>query len=178
MNDQAIEQEIQAKGLTAPRLTPSDIDAAIIGETFTTLPSGKVMVCELTLRNGFTVRGEAATVSKANFNEEIGQKISRENARNKVWELEGYLLQERLASQPKAQPAPGAAHPGYSTMQPHQQRVVDEQAELDGRLAKLNTFINSALFSTLDGDEQDRLERQATTMAMYSDILSDRIAAF
>ena len=100
MSEQAIEQEIQEKGLNAPRLTPSDIDAAIVGETFTTLPSGKVMVCELTLRNGFTVRGEAATVSKANFNEEIGKKISRENARNKVWELEGYLLQEKLAALP------------------------------------------------------------------------------
>lgn len=100
MSEQAIEQEIQEKGLNAPRLTPSDIDAAIVGETFTTLPSGKVMVCELTLRNGFTVRGEAAIVSKANFNEEIGKKISRENARNKVWELEGYLLQEKLAALP------------------------------------------------------------------------------
>ena len=96
MNDQAIEQEIQAKGLNAPRLTPESIDAVIVGETFTTLPSGKVMVCELTLRNGFTVRGEAATVSKANFDEEIGQRISRDNARSKVWEMEGYLLQERL----------------------------------------------------------------------------------
>lgn len=94
--EQVIEAEIQAKGLTAPRLTPSDIDAAIVGESFTVLPSGKVMVCELTLRNGFTVRGESATVSKENFNAEIGQKISRENARNKVWELEGYLLQQKL----------------------------------------------------------------------------------
>ena len=97
MSEQKIENEIQAKGLNAPRLSPADIDAAIVGETFTTLPSGKVMVCELTLRNGFTVRGEAATVSKENFNEEIGQRISRENARKKVWELEGYLLQEKLA---------------------------------------------------------------------------------
>lgn len=96
MNDQSIEQDIQAKGLNAPRLTPASIDAVIVDETFTNLPSGKVMVCELTLRNGFTVRGEAATVSKANFDEEIGQRISRENARSKVWEMEGYLLQEQL----------------------------------------------------------------------------------
>jgi len=54
------------------------------------------MVCELTLRNGFTVRGEAATVSKENFNVAIGERISRENAREKVWELEGYLLQQRI----------------------------------------------------------------------------------
>lgn len=97
MSEQAIENEIQSKGLNAPRLSPADIDAAIVGETFTTLPSGKVMICELTLRNGFTVRGEAATVSKENFDEQIGQHISRENARSKVWELEGYLLQERLS---------------------------------------------------------------------------------
>lgn len=96
MNEQAVEKEIQAAGLKAPRLTPDDIDTVIVGETYTTLPSGKVMVCELTLRNGFTVRGEAATVSRENFSEEIGRRISRDNARNKVWELEGYLLQEKL----------------------------------------------------------------------------------
>jgi hypothetical protein len=96
MNDQDIEQQIKDKGLTAPRITPEDIDAAIVGVTFTVLPSHKVMVCELTLRNGFTVRGEAATVSKANFDHEIGMKISSKNAREKVWELEGYLLQEKL----------------------------------------------------------------------------------
>lgn len=95
-NDHEVENEIQKKGLNAPRLTPASIDAVIVDETFTVLPSGKVMVCELTLRNGFTVRGEAATVSKANFDHEIGQRISRENARSKVWEVEGYLLQQQL----------------------------------------------------------------------------------
>ena len=95
-DDEATEAMIQERNLNAPRLSPEKIDAVIVGETFTTLPSGKVMVCELTLKNGFTVRGEAAVVSKANFNEEVGQKVSRENARAKVWELEGYLLQEKL----------------------------------------------------------------------------------
>ncbi len=95
--DQITEQAIQAAGATvAPRLTPDDIDTAIVSETYTALPSGKVMVCELTLRNGFTVRGEASVVSKDNFKEELGRQISRENARSKVWELEGYLLQENL----------------------------------------------------------------------------------
>lgn len=97
MNDELeLEKAIQSKGLNAPRLTPELIDAVIVDETYTVLPSGKVMVCELTLRNGFTVRGEAATVSKANFNEEIGRTISRKNAREKIWELEGYLLQNSL----------------------------------------------------------------------------------
>lgn len=95
------EEMIQERGLNAPRLTPESIDAVIVGETFTVLPSGKVMVCELTLKNGFTVRGEAAVVSKENFNEEVGQKVSRENARKKVWEVEGYLLQQTLADKVK-----------------------------------------------------------------------------
>jgi flavin-binding protein dodecin len=98
-SEQEVEKAIQQSGATAPRLTPNDIDAAIVSETYTTLPSGKVMVCELTLRNGFTVRGEAATVSKANFDDGIGRRISRANARDKVWELEGYLLQQRLSEQ-------------------------------------------------------------------------------
>lgn len=96
MNEQQLEQEIQAKGLNAPRLTPESIDAVIDTATFTVLPSGKVMVCELRLVNGFTVRGESATVSKENFNLEIGESISYKNAREKIWELEGYLLQQRI----------------------------------------------------------------------------------
>lgn len=36
MNDQSIEQEIQAKGLTAPRITPADIEANIMAEYFFT----------------------------------------------------------------------------------------------------------------------------------------------
>jgi len=95
-DEHQIEKEIQGKGLNAPRLRPEDIDAVIVGESYTVLPSGKAMVCELILRNGFSVRGESACVSKANFNEEIGRKISFDDARNKVWMLEGYLLQDRL----------------------------------------------------------------------------------
>ena len=95
-DEHQIEKEIQDKGLNAPRLRPEDIDAVIVGESYTVLPSGKAMVCELILRNGFSVRGESACVSKENFNFEIGEKIAREDARNKVWMLEGYALQERL----------------------------------------------------------------------------------
>lgn len=98
MSEDAIEKEIQAKGLNAPRLTPTDIDQAIVAKTFTKLPSGKCMICEITLKNGFTVRGESACVSIDNFDKEIGEKISYENARDKVWLLEGYLLQEKCSS--------------------------------------------------------------------------------
>lgn len=99
MNDTDIEQLIQYKQLNAPRLTPEDIDSKIVSTTYTILPSGKVMICELILTNGFSVRGEAATVSKANFDEEVGQIISLKNAKEKIWQLEGYLLQEILSKE-------------------------------------------------------------------------------
>ena len=96
MTEQELENRIQELRLNAPRLTPELIDSKIKSVTYTIMPSSKVMVCELTLENGFTVRGEGSSVSKANFNEEIGKQISYENARDKIWQLEGYLLQEKL----------------------------------------------------------------------------------
>lgn len=101
MNEAAIEQEMQTKGLTAPRLTADLIDAAIAAEDYHVFPSTQLTVCCLTLQNGFTVTGESACASPLNFNAEVGRKIARAHARNKIWLLEGYLLKERLASAPK-----------------------------------------------------------------------------
>lgn len=91
-----IEREIQAKGLTAPRLTPADIDAKIADEQYYVFPGTTLTVCCMHLENGFTVTGESAAVSPDNFDEEIGRKIAREHARDKIWALEGYLLRESL----------------------------------------------------------------------------------
>jgi hypothetical protein len=96
----AFEQEIQAKGLTAPRLTPADIDAVIVDEAYHLFPGTTLTVCCLTLRNGFSVVGESATASAANFDESIGRRLARSDARDKIWRLEGYLLRERLHAAP------------------------------------------------------------------------------
>jgi hypothetical protein len=95
-DEDAIEAEIKVKGKTAPRLTPAHIDAQIAAEAFHVFPGTTLTVCALTLRNGFQVVGESAAASPENFDEEIGRKISRDNARNKIWALEGYLLKQRL----------------------------------------------------------------------------------
>lgn len=96
-DEQAIEAEIQAKGLNAPRLNPQHIDDTILSEAYYVFPGTSMTVCALTLRNGFQVIGESAAASLENFNEEIWRKIARENARNKIWALEGYLLKSKLA---------------------------------------------------------------------------------
>lgn len=92
-----IEQEIQRKGLNAPRLTPQHIDDQIVAEAYHVFPGTTLTVCALTLRNGYQVTGESAAASPANFDEGIGRKIARDNARGKIWALEGYLLRTKLA---------------------------------------------------------------------------------
>ena len=127
MNDNEIEQEIQEKGLTAPRVTPADIEANIAAEFYFTAMDGAAMAageartdgnrikddvvvpdvhralnllifCVLVLRNGFTVTGESACASPENFDAEIGRKIARQNAINKVWPLMGYVLKNDIAA--------------------------------------------------------------------------------
>lgn len=169
-DDTAVEQEIQAKGLTAPRVRPADIEANIASEFYFTAldgmlgvtvrsgesvnrfltwpvpadvypdgtpgqlgrigtnllnaPQARAMLehvflphpaheslglltfCVLVLRNGFTVTGESACASHENFDAELGRKIARENAKQKIWPLMGYALKEQLfqAQQPAQAP--------------------------------------------------------------------------
>lgn len=113
-NQHVIEQEIQAKGKTAARVTPGDIEANIRAETYFTAFDGSMaddrdMVmkdadalklltfCVLILKNGFTVTGESACASPENFDAEIGRKIARQNAVQKLWPLLGFLLKQKLS---------------------------------------------------------------------------------
>lgn len=96
-NEQQIEQTLQDKGLNAPRLSPDDINAVIVHEQYYVFPGTTVTVCCLTLRNGFNVIGQSAAASRENFDAEIGRSIAYGDAREKIWQLEGYLLKQRLA---------------------------------------------------------------------------------
>ena len=124
MNDETIEQEIQDKGLTAPRVTPADVEENIVSEHYFTARDGRrgaivdgtyvgrekpqpeesdlaaldlLTFCVLVLRNGFTVTGESACASPENFDAELGRKIARQNAIEKVWPLMGYALKCELS---------------------------------------------------------------------------------
>ena len=123
--NQEIKQEIQTKGLTAPRITPADIEGSITSEHYFTADQGArhaflddsadypvitrvhaplapelqlLTFCVLVLRNGFTVTGESACASPENFDADLGRKIARRNAEAKIWPLMGYELRSKLAS--------------------------------------------------------------------------------
>jgi N4 Gp49/Sf6 Gp66 family protein len=120
VDDKAIENEIQAKGLTAPRVTLAHIESGIAYEYYITAdqipsittavlgpsraqvptqidisPLACLTLCVLVLKNGFSVTGESSS-SPGNFNAELGRKVARQKAIDKIWMLEGYLLKERL----------------------------------------------------------------------------------
>lgn len=97
-DENAIEAELQAKGLTAKRITPEMLDAEIAGEDYHVFPGSCLTVCCLTLKNGFTVTGESACASPENFSAEIGRKIARSSAREKLWPLLGFRLRDQLAA--------------------------------------------------------------------------------
>lgn len=97
----------------APSVTPESIEAVIANEYYftagdaVTTACGAVPAhyenlslltfCVLVLKNGFTVTGESSCVSPENFDAEVGRKIARAKAFEKIWVLEGYLLQQRLS---------------------------------------------------------------------------------
>ena len=122
-----LEQQIKEAGADkAPRITPDHINSKIKSEHYFTAAQGYekscadnfsddpyplatpdslhlLTFCVLVLENGFTVTGESACASPENFNEEIGRKIAYENAIDKVWLLEGYLLKQNLHEQSQSQ---------------------------------------------------------------------------
>lgn len=108
MND-LIEQEIQAKGLTAPRVTTQMVQDAIASVCYFRASAAYegcglrappqlqlLTFCVLVLKNGFTVTGESACASPENFDAELGEKIARLHAEDKIWPLLGYALKEKL----------------------------------------------------------------------------------
>lgn len=101
VTDTAIEAEIFAKGLTAPRVTPAHIASLMERVKFTFNVEGTSTFCHAFLDGEFLLAtGYSACVSKENFDTEIGQKIAKDNvmkpASDKLWELEGYLLRNVL----------------------------------------------------------------------------------
>ena len=99
MTDQSVEQEIQAKGLNAPRITPGHINDLMERVIFNiVVPEGTTSTFAHAYLDGkfHLATGHSACVSPENFDAKIGQKIALNKAeamaKDKLWELEGYRL--------------------------------------------------------------------------------------
>ena len=165
-SDSAIEREIVQKGLTAPRVTPADIENAIKHTEYVKHISAGGQVLRwavLTTQSGFAVVGSpSVAVSPENDDAEVGEKVARQNSIQALWPLLGFALKERLAAVPAS----------------HQDRVRAELAELIEKKGKLQAFFGTAVFAQLPIAEQDLLELQHGEMQAYANTLARRIALF
>lgn len=79
------------------KVTKEDLLSKISDVQYVIMPDGRTTICQLTMKNGFTVRGESSCVSIDNFNKEVGEDIAYNQAIDKAWAFEGYLLADKLA---------------------------------------------------------------------------------
>ena len=124
-DDECIEQAIVSKGLTATRVTPADVANEIASEHYftakngvdgaywgppraeSTYESGPIVdvslrlltFCVIVLRNGFTVTGESTYASPENFDAQIGRRVARANAVQKIGPLLGFRFKDALNKQ-------------------------------------------------------------------------------
>lgn len=167
MNDQQIEQEIQAKRLTTgPRVTPADIEACIkhIEIVKHTSVSGQVLRwAVITTANGFSVVGKhSCAASPENDNAELGEKLAEQYSRNELWPLLAFELKSKLAAEPKD----------------YRDRVRLELADLQAKGDKLAAFIASDDMHQLPAEEQQLLGQQLVVMMDYRAVLQERIEGF
>lgn len=100
MNDTQLEQAIAAR--PHDKVTKEGIEKRITKTDYMVLPNSTVTICNITMVNGFSVRGESACVDPRNFDMEIGRQLAHRDAFSKLWQLEGYLLAERRKASPEA----------------------------------------------------------------------------
>ena len=161
------ENELKAhqEKIGGKRVTLDALKANIAKEEFHVFPGSQLTVCVLTLLNGFTVTGESACADPAMFNEEIGQKIARENAERKIWPLMGYVLKEEMMKE-----VPSGDF---------KDRVREEARQLQENIGKLDAFINGSVqFDRLSVAEQNDLREQHVAMTEYYGVLMRRINRF
>ncbi|WP_201296091.1 Gp49 family protein [Aeromonas veronii] len=193
--DAEMERDIEALGLTAPRVTPDQIDALMRGVRYEVqvVPGTTTTLATAIAANGFTLAiGMTACADPANFNAELGAKHAIKDAeakaRQELWKLEGWRLKCHLEGpmlmvrgdclitgvicSSKVRGVDGG-----SPKPSHIERMHMEQEQLAERTGKLETFIPSETFKQLPHQEQNRMKRQLVAMREYLAVLNERIAA-
>lgn len=115
-SDAAIEAEIQAKGLTAPRVTPADVEAAIASEHYYTGKEGAlgmhpsttavrecpaalsgVLHCVLVMKVGGLATGESFLQDLSKPDPERARASARRRAFDKAYDMVVFAERKRLA---------------------------------------------------------------------------------
>jgi hypothetical protein len=79
------------------KLTPEDIKSVINASSVAVTKLGeKTTVVCVTLPNGFEIIESSSCVDPANYDYELGESIAMKRIEDKIWMLEGYLLQSEI----------------------------------------------------------------------------------
>jgi hypothetical protein len=93
---------IPATGDDVPRVKPEDITATIVGVDYHRFPGTTMIICAITLQNGFMVIGQSRPANDALFDEKTGRDLAYADAREKIWSYLGYALRDRLHREAQA----------------------------------------------------------------------------
>lgn len=143
-------------------VTPEHIDSVIVSEFYTRVPDSTMTICALHLVNGAVITGESACVDPANFDAEKGRIYALEDAKRKIWQLEGYLLREKMAKEPTTAKA----------------RVELELEELKEKLVALGEFLDAGQPAKVDDIGWELLHEQRKHMRAYRDVLETRLESW
>jgi len=160
------------------KLTPEAIESVIVSTSYTRLGESTATVCQLTLKNGFVVEGISHCADPANFNQEEGEKWARKQAFEKIWDLEGYLLKERLFQKEALRGKIFEISPNRVSQWPSmedlgnlqlQMAAVDDPEELREALAVLIKGITN--YYSFAGDRMVDLQRHSMSLSSENDHL-------
>lgn len=174
--EQALEAQIQAKGLNAaPRVTPAAIDAMIKDQSLIKI-DGLGMLCVIELNNGIKLVGKnLGSVSAENYSEDIAKQKAYEDARQQVWPLAGFLLAEDIhrGNRPLTQE--------QRELPDHVQRVLTEMYQVASRLMGLSEFLVQVDAGSLEAlelsvNEIADLRTQHGLMKDYVAVLQRRLS--
>lgn len=137
------------------KLTKENIEQLIAHEQYIQPKGTTLTICVITTVSGFTFTAESACIDAAEFDEQIGKDIAREEAINKLWAFEGYKVKAVIGGD-------------------WQYRLKQEYEELKDRLTKLNAALANPS-KLLTAEDIELLTEQRNFMQGYFDVLEKRI---
>lgn len=138
----------------------TDVEVMTVGE--------KTTVVNAHTLTGFDTVRHSSCVDPKNYSEELGKQYAMEEVINSLWGHLGFVLQWAkygLNAESKKDKYPS-----------HVQRMIDEYKELDDRINKLASFINTnSIFETLQDEEREDMKAQLIWMHKYISVLANRL---
>ena len=138
----------------------TDVEVMTVGE--------KTTIVNAHTLTGFDTVRHSSCVDPKNYSEELGKQYAMEEVVNSLWSHLGFVLQWAkygLNAESKKDKYPS-----------HVQRMIDEYKELDDRINKLASFINTnSIFETLQDEEREDMKAQLIWMHKYISVLANRL---